>query len=68
MTSPSNTLRLALTRTEAAAALGLSVDSFERYVQPEVRLVRRGRLRLIAITELERWLTTNASRVLEDVP
>jgi hypothetical protein len=38
--------RLALTRQEAAAALGMSINSFERHVQPELRLVRRGKLRL----------------------
>jgi len=37
---------LALTREDAATALGMSLDSFERHVQPEVRLVRRGKLRL----------------------
>jgi hypothetical protein len=49
----------------ALEALGISVDSFERYVQPELRLIRRGRLRLIAVKELERWLETNGARVLE---
>jgi excisionase family DNA binding protein len=59
-------LRLALTRAEAAASLGVSVDSFERYVQPEIRCIRRGRLRLIPVAELERWLNSNAARVLEE--
>ena len=56
--------RLALTRAEAAAALGISLDSFERYVQPEIRLVRRGSMRLVPVRELERWLEENAERVL----
>lgn len=43
-----------LTRAEAAEALGMSLDSFERWVQPEVRLVRRGKLRLIPTAELQR--------------
>ena len=60
-------LRLALTRAEAAASLGISLDSFERYVQPEIRHIRRGRLRLIPVAELERWLDSNAARVLEEV-
>lgn len=47
--------RVALTLDEAAAALGLSRDSLERHVLPDVRIVRRGRLRLIAVRELERW-------------
>jgi excisionase family DNA binding protein len=61
-----NGLRLAFTRAEAAAAIGVSLDSFERYVQPELRLVRRGRLRLIPVAELSRWLEKNAARVLEE--
>lgn len=60
-------LRLALTRAEAAAAIGVSLDSFERYVQSELRLVRRGRLRLVPVRELERWLEANSARVFEDV-
>jgi excisionase family DNA binding protein len=58
--------RVALTRAEAASALGISVDSFERYVQPEIRHIRRGRLRLVPVRELERWLDSNAARVLEE--
>lgn len=57
--------RLALTRVEAARALGMSIDSFERYVQPELRLVRRGKLRLVPVAEIERWLAANASRALD---
>jgi excisionase family DNA binding protein len=56
--------RLALTREEAAAALGMSVDSFERHVQPTIRLVRLGRMRLVPVHELERWLEENAERAL----
>lgn len=56
--------RVALTRPEAAAALGMSLDSFERYVQPEVRLIRRGRLRLVPVAELERWADSQAEHVL----
>jgi hypothetical protein len=57
--------RLALTREEAAASLGMSVDSFERHVQPTLRLVRLGRMRLVPIRELERWLDDNAQRTLD---
>lgn len=58
--------RIALTRAEAAAALGMSLDSFERHAQPELRLVRRGRMRLVPVGELERWLERNAERALAD--
>jgi hypothetical protein len=60
---PAGVPRLAFTRVEAAESLGMSVDSFERYVQPELRLVRRGKLRLVPVTELQRWLDANAERV-----
>lgn len=52
--------RLALSRGEAAESLGMSLASFERYVQPGLRLVRRGRMRLVPVTELERWLEENS--------
>ena len=59
------TPRLALTREEAAASLGMSLDSFERHVQPTLRMVRLGRMRLVPVTELERWLEENASDTLD---
>jgi hypothetical protein len=62
---PASAQRLALTRAEAAEALGISIDSFERYVQPEVRLVRRNSLRLVPVRELERWVDENAARIIE---
>ena len=52
-----------LTRKEAAASLGMSVDSFERHVQPYVKVVKWGRGRgasvLVAPRELERWVRAN---------
>jgi hypothetical protein len=56
--------RVALTRDEAAAALGMSLDSFERHVQPELRLIRRGKLRLVPVCELERWADAAAERTI----
>lgn len=56
--------RVALSREEAAAALGISLDSFERHVQPDVRLIRRGRLRLVPVCELERWAAEQAEPTL----
>lgn len=57
--------RLALSKPEAAAALGMSLNSFERHVQPELRVIRRGKLRLFPIRELERWLEANADLTIE---
>ena len=53
-TASRNVPRVALSRQEAALSLGMSLDSFERHVQPELRLIRRGKPRLVA--EFERWL------------
>ena len=55
---------IALSKAEAAAALSMSVDSLERYVLPDLRVIRRGRLVLIAVAELERWANDNAERTL----
>ena len=57
--------KLALSKAEAAAALGVSVDFFEVHVMPELRVVRRGRRVLVAVREIERWLEANAALTLE---
>jgi hypothetical protein len=56
--------RIALTPAEAAAAIGVGPDFFDANVAPELRLIRRGRKRLVPVAELERWTTDNASRAL----
>lgn len=56
--------RLALTKAEAAEAIGVSVDFLEQHVMPELRIVRRGRRRVIPIAELERWLDASAALTL----
>jgi hypothetical protein len=36
--------------------------------QPEHRIVRAGRLRLVPVGGLHRWLDSNAARVFEEAP
>jgi len=60
--------RVALTREQAAAALGMSLDSFERYVQSELRLIRPGKLRLVPVRELERWANEAVRPRLDERP
>ena len=66
-TASSNVPRVALSRQEAALSLGMSLDSFERHVQPELRLIRRGKLRLVprrrtgAVGERERRVGVQTS-------
>lgn len=52
--------RVTVTPVEAAAALGVSRDFLDDHVLAELRVVRRGRLVLIPVRELERWAETNA--------
>jgi hypothetical protein len=51
--------RYLLTRHEAAASLGMSLPTFERRVQPLVKVVRSGQLVLVSPRELERWVREN---------
>ena len=57
--------RLALTRAEAAEALGVGLTTFKTRIAPELRVVREGKVRLYPVSELERWLTERAERTLE---
>ncbi len=57
--------RLALRPEEAAASIGVSRSFFFAEVLPELRVVRLGRVRLIPVPELERWVDQHAGRVLE---
>ncbi len=55
---------ICVAKTDAAALLGMSVDSFERYAQPDLRVIRRGRMRLFPVADLEQWAHANAEHVL----
>jgi hypothetical protein len=57
--------RIALTKPEAAASLGMSVDSLERYVIPDVKVIRKGKLVLVDVDELRRWSRENSARTVE---
>ncbi len=60
--------RVALTPPEAAASLGVGATFFDNEIAPELRVIRRGRKRLIPVTELQRWTEDNADRpVAEEV-
>ena len=55
---------LALTVEQAAAALSVSWDTFHSEIEPELRIVRLGRRKLIPVAELQRWLERRAEAVL----
>lgn len=54
--------RLAFSKSEAAKALGVSVDFFDAHIAQELACVRRGRRRLYPMTEIHRWLEWAAER------
>ena len=54
---------LLLRRGDAAQIVSMSIDSFERYVQPDIKIVIKGRLKLIPYSELERWVGENAVKI-----
>ena len=58
--------RLSLNVQEACAALGVSWDVWRQHIEPDVRLVRVGRRKVIAVTELERWLAEHAETTLHN--
>jgi excisionase family DNA binding protein len=58
------TSRVTLSPQEAAEALGVSRDFFDEHVKPELRVVRRGRLVLVPVRELEKWVDENAARTV----
>ena len=53
----SSTRRLALSRNEAAASLGMSLRHFQRHVQPHIGRIYSGKLRRYPVAELERWVS-----------
>lgn len=57
--------RLALSINEACEALGVGWDFWHEQIEPEIRLVRLGRRKLVPVTELQAWLERNAARTLE---
>lgn len=56
---------IALNQRDAAAALGMCADTFRLEVQPELACIRRGRLVLWPVEELQRWARDHATRTLE---
>ena len=60
-------LRLALRRTEAAKALGVSGDTFDEHVRPYVPVVRLGSVRTYPVEGLRAFLECEGSAPIDDV-
>jgi hypothetical protein len=50
-----NLPRITLGKEQAADALGVSLDTFERRVWPDLRVISCGGRKLVRVGELERW-------------
>jgi hypothetical protein len=53
---------LAFTIAEACDALSVSWKTWREHIEPDVRVVRVGRCKRVAVTELQRWLDQNADK------
>jgi type II secretory pathway component PulM len=54
------TARVTRSIAEACGAIGCSWALWREYVEPEVRVVRRGRRKLVPVAELTAWVDRNA--------
>lgn len=55
--------RIAVRREEAARMLSIGIDSLNEHVLPEIQVVRLGRMVLVPVEELQRWIERRATRV-----
>jgi len=53
---PADVPALALPVEQAAESLGLSQSHFRQHVLPHIRSIKVGRVRIVPVIELERWL------------
>jgi len=61
----SNVPRLLVRAEEMPDVLGISQDTFHKYVKPFVPIVRCGSLLLYRLADLDRWAEQNSERLLE---
>ncbi len=59
--------KLAVRREEAARAVGVSDESFDRYVRPYLPVVRLGSLRVYPVAGIAAFLAERAEVPMEDV-
>ena len=56
--------RVALSAENAAQALDVSRDHFDRHVAPNLRTIRSGRRKLYPVAELARWADREAAMTI----
>jgi hypothetical protein len=63
MQAKPNTPALGLSVEQACAALSVSWDFWREHIEPDVRIVRVGRRKIVPTTELQKWLDAHAEKV-----
>ena len=63
VSAPATVPTLALSIEQACQSLGVGWDFFHAHIAPDLRIVRRGRRKLIPVSEIQRWLDENAEAV-----
>lgn len=56
---------LALSVEQACASLGVSWDTWREHIEPEVKIVRLGRRKLVPVSALQAWLDRHAESITE---
>ena len=57
--------RLCLTPEEAAASIGCSRAFWDEHILPDLRVIRKGKLVLVPVIELERYIQREAALTLK---
>jgi len=58
------TNRKAVPLDEAARLMGVSRDTFDKHIRPEIRMLEIGSKPMVPLKELDRYIERNASRVV----
>lgn len=61
MSTDTSQVRLALRREDASVAMGMSDESFDKYVRPTLPVVALGSLRLYPVDGIQRWLREHST-------
>jgi hypothetical protein len=63
----SPTVVLALRRADAARALGISDETFDKHVRPSLPVVRAGGVSVYPVAALEQWLAERAESPVDEL-
>lgn len=58
---------LALRKADAAAAIGVSDETFDKHVRPSLPVVRLGGVRVYPVEDLQEWLRAHAEAPTDEL-